>query len=76
MDNPLIKALKESIKANNSDPGPITASFATDCSRLHHKAPCIVWGPGNIHQAHQTSEYISVEQLDRAFHILRDFLSG
>jgi acetylornithine deacetylase len=76
MDNPLIDALAESIKAGGGNPGPINASFATDCSRLHNKGPCIVWGPGNIHQAHQSTEYIAVDQLERSFHILKDFLSG
>ncbi len=76
MDNPLITALAESIKSGGGDPGPITASFATDCSRLHQKGPCIVWGPGNIHQAHKATEYITVDQLEQSFHILKDFLAG
>lgn len=76
MDNPLIESLMASIKAGGSDPGPITASFATDCSRLQHKGPCIVWGPGDIHQAHQSTEYIAVAQLEQAYHILKNFLAG
>jgi acetylornithine deacetylase len=76
MDNPLIESLMTSITAGGGDPGPITASFATDCSRLHHKGPCIVWGPGDIHQAHQSTEYIAVAQLEQAYHILKDFLAG
>ncbi|MEN8136483.1 MAG: M20/M25/M40 family metallo-hydrolase [Thermodesulfobacteriota bacterium] len=76
MDNPQIKSLMASIKAGGGDPGPITASFATDCSRLHHKGPCIVWGPGDIQQAHQSTEYISVPQLEQAYHILKNFLAG
>ena len=76
MDNPLIGSLMASIKGAGSDPGPITASFATDCSRLQHRGPCIVWGPGDIHQAHQSTEYIAVAQLEQAYHILKDFLAG
>jgi acetylornithine deacetylase len=76
MDNPLIASLMASITAGGGDPGPITASFATDCSHLHHKGPCIVWGPGDIHQAHQATEYIVVAQLEQAYRILKDFLAG
>jgi acetylornithine deacetylase len=76
MDNPLIESLMASITAGGGDPGPITASFATDCSRLHHKGPAIVWGPGDIHQAHQAIEYITVAQLEQAYRILKDFLAG
>jgi acetylornithine deacetylase len=76
MDNPLIKSLMASITAGGGDPGPITASFATDCSHLHHNGPCIVWGPGDIHQAHQSTEYIDVAQLKQAYHIMKDFLAG
>lgn len=76
MNNPLIESLMASIRDGGGDPGPITASFATDCSRLHHKGPCIVWGPGDIHQAHQASEYIAVDQLLQAYHILKNFLAG
>ncbi len=76
MDNPMIESLMTSIRSGGSDPGPITASFATDCSHLHHKGPCIVWGPGDIHQAHQTTEYITVDQLEQAYHILKNFLAG
>lgn len=74
--NPLIESLAASIRAADIDPGPITASFATDCSYLHRKGSCIVWGPGDIHQAHQATEYIEVAQLEQAYHILKNFLAG
>jgi acetylornithine deacetylase/succinyl-diaminopimelate desuccinylase-like protein len=76
MNNPLITALAASIKSGGGDPRPNTAAFATHCSRHHQKGPSIVWGPGNIHQAHQATEYITVDQLEQSFHILKDFLAG
>ncbi|MFO7606696.1 MAG: M20 family metallopeptidase [Desulfurivibrionaceae bacterium] len=76
LNNPLIESLMASIRAGGGDPGPITAAFATDCSQLHRKGPCIVWGPGDIRQAHQASEYIEIAQLEQAYHILKDFLAG
>lgn len=76
MDNPLIDRFMTAIRTEGVEPGPITASFATDCSRLHQLGPCLVWGPGDIAQAHQISEHIPVSQLERASAILKDFLTG
>lgn len=76
MDNPLIDQFMTAIRAAGVEPGPITAAFATDCSRLHHLGPCLVWGPGDIAQAHQISEHIPVSQLLRATEILKIFLTG
>ena len=76
MDHPLIDQLMAAIRAADVEPGPISAAFATDCSRLHHLGPCLVWGPGDIAQAHQISEHIPVSQLRRATEILKNFLSG
>ncbi|NTV14644.1 MAG: M20 family metallopeptidase [Desulfobulbaceae bacterium] len=76
MDHPLIDQLMTAIRAAGVEPGPIAAAFATDCSRLHHLGPCLVWGPGDIAQAHQLSEHIPVSQLTRATEILKSFLCG
>lgn len=76
MDNPLIDRFMAAIRAGGAEPGPITAAFATDCSRLHHLGPCLVWGPGDIAQAHQITEHIPVSQLERATAILKNFLTG
>jgi len=76
MDNPLIDQFMTAIRAGGAEPGPITAAFATDCSRLHHLGPCLVWGPGDIAQAHQISEHIPLSQLERATAILKNFLTG
>jgi len=76
MDNPLIDQFLAAVRGAGVEPGPIAAAFATDCSRLHHLGPCLVWGPGDIAQAHQISEHIPVSQLRRATEILISFLSG
>jgi len=76
MDHPLIDRFMATIRSAGVEPGPISAAFATDCSRLHHLGPCLVWGPGDIAQAHQLDEHIPVSQLRRATDILINFLSG
>jgi acetylornithine deacetylase len=75
-DLPLVRNFLAALRAAGVEPGPTTASFATDCSRLHHLGPCVVWGPGDIAQAHQITEHIPVSQLERATNILKNFLSG
>lgn len=73
---PLIENFLALLRRHQVEPGPVTAAFATDCSRLHHLGPCLVWGPGDIAQAHQLDEHIPVSQLQRATAILIDFLGG
>ena len=75
MDTPIIQRFMTVLRASGVEPGPEAASFATDCSRLHHLGPCLVWGPGDIAQAHQATEHIPVSQLRRATEILKNFLT-
>lgn len=73
---PMIQNFLTTLRAAEVEPGPTIAAFATDCSRLHHLGPCVVWGPGDIAHAHQTTEHIPVSQLERATMILKNFLAG
>ncbi|VAW42094.1 Acetylornithine deacetylase [hydrothermal vent metagenome] len=75
LDNQHIKRLRRATAAQGHDLPPATASYATDCAQLCHLGPCIVWGPGDIAQAHQQNEYIELEQLRDAHKILLNFLS-
>lgn len=74
--SPLIVQLQEAISAEGLSPLPVTAAYATDCSKLAHKGPCIVWGPGSIAQAHKQDEFIAIKQLESACRILSRFLSA
>ncbi len=76
LNNEHIKHLQKVITARGHDLPPATASYATDCAQLCHLGPCIVWGPGDIAQAHQQNEYIEVNQLREAYEILFEFLSS
>ena len=38
--------------------------------------PCIVFGPGDIAQAHTAREWIAIDSLDRAVGLLTRFLEG
>ena len=72
--NPLVKAFHQCNVEAGGGSRMITAPFATDCSKIAHAGPCIVWGPGDIAQAHKADEYIEISQLETAYQILRKFL--
>ncbi len=76
MNNRHIEHLQQVIRANGQDLPPITVSYATDCAHLCHLGPCIVWGPGNIEQAHQPNEYIDINELQTAHTILKQFMKA
>jgi len=73
--HPLVVNLLSAIEGSGIKAETITAPFATDCSRLAHICPGIVWGPGDIRLAHKADETISVDELTAAARILKQFLS-
>lgn len=75
MSHKPIERLQNTISQCGYSPTPQTASYATDCSQLHRKGPCIVWGPGSISQAHHKDEYIEIAQIKDACRILQLYLS-
>lgn len=74
--NPLIQKLSAIIRDSGVEPGPDGAAYATDCSRLAARGPCVVWGPGSISQAHKRDEYIEIKQMAIAVAILKKFFCG
>ena len=44
----------------------ITVPFGTDAAELQAIAPCVVLGPGNVAQAHQSDEYLDIAALTAA----------
>lgn len=76
LSEPLIAKFLKSNMAEGESAEAVTAPFATDCSKLAHKGPCIVWGPGDIAQAHNRIEYVAVKQLETACRILGKYLTA
>jgi len=72
--HPCIQRLAGTLRKCDEDPGPVRVSYATDCSELSARGPCIVWGPGDIAQAHQLEEFIEIAALAKAVLILKNFL--
>ena len=58
-------------------PDPLGIEFYCDASVLSHAGiPSVVFGPGDIAQAHTQDEWISISSLQRAVRILVRFLQG
>ncbi len=76
VSEPLITKFMQSNTAEGGNAEALTAPFASDCSKLAHKGPCIVWGPGDIAQAHKQIEYIDIAQLETACQILKNYLTS
>jgi len=71
---PLVREFLAALEKSGVAPETITAPFATDCSRLAHLCPCLVWGPGDIRLAHRSDEHINASELETAAAVLKNFL--
>ncbi len=60
-DHPLV-ALATSL----SGAGPRTAPFGTDASELQSLGPCVIFGPGDVGEAHKPTEKVSLSALAAA----------
>ncbi|MDF3128761.1 M20/M25/M40 family metallo-hydrolase [Kiritimatiellaeota bacterium B1221] len=74
--SPLVKSLQTAITRVTGEPAPCggtswvsdASPFSTTCGQV------LVFGPGDIDQAHTENEYIEISQLERGAAILGDFL--
>lgn len=73
---PIVQSLARSIKEVCGDVVIEGARYATDAG-IYNAAgiPTVVFGPGDIAQAHTESEYIELHQLHQAVEIIRRFLT-
>ncbi len=60
-DHPLIRQAAEL-----TGQPPRTVPYGTDASVLQSMAPCLILGPGDIHQAHRPTEQVSLSDLAAA----------
>ena len=72
-DLPLVKSFLRA--ANRRKPKGVP--YFTDASPIAKGGtPAMVFGPGNIAQAHSTDEWVEMAQLDRAYSIVSKFLNS
>lgn len=65
LDTPAEHPLIRAVVAETNRPAA-TVSFGTDASELQTIAPCVVWGPGDIWEAHCPQEKLSIAALEEA----------
>ncbi|WFB35268.1 M20/M25/M40 family metallo-hydrolase [Kiritimatiellota bacterium B12222] len=74
--SPLVKDLQQAITRVTGEPAPCSGtSWVSDASPFSQTCEQIlVFGPGDIAQAHTDNEFIEIAQLERAASIFADFL--
>ena len=71
----VIELLSESIRNSGQDPQVVTMDASTDASRFNEAGiPTVVFGPGDIAQAHTADEWIDLHELETASTIYRELI--
>jgi len=71
----VIKLLGESIRYSGQDPQVVTMDASTDASRFNEAGiPTVVFGPGDIAQAHTTDEWIDLREVETASAIFKELI--
>jgi acetylornithine deacetylase len=71
----IITLLDESIRCSGQDPQVVTMDASTDASRFNEAGiPTVVFGPGDIAQAHTTDEWIDLREVETASVIFRELI--
>ena len=77
METDIRRPLVQRFMSTTRQLGPVGVDFFCDAAILSAAGtPCVVFGPGNIAQAHTQDEWISLRSLQRATDILTRFLRG
>lgn len=71
----IITLLDESIRRSGQDPQMVTMDASTDASRFNEAGiPTVVFGPGDIAQAHTADEWIDLREVETASVIFRELI--
>ena len=74
---PIVEDLSQAVRSVCGDVIVEAAHYATDAGIYNSVGvPTVVFGPGNITQAHTESEYIELQQLQQATTIIERFLTS
>ncbi len=75
-ENPFVQRLASVIETINGECVVETAQYATDAGVYNNSGiPTVVFGPGDIAQAHTATEFVETDQVIRCSEILLQFLT-
>ena len=75
--SPIVQSLARAIESVSGKAIVEAAHYATDAGVYNSiGVPTVVFGPGNIAQAHTESEYIELHQVYQAVSIIERFLTS
>jgi acetylornithine deacetylase len=75
IDSPPVRHAASVLGALGLDPEPVGVPYGSDASKLALAGvPSIVFGPGSIDQAHSAVEFVSCEEVLKAFEFYRAFI--
>jgi len=75
VDQPIVRIAQEAVRRIDGCHPVRGIAFGTDAAELTAAGvPCVVLGPGNIAQAHTSTEYVEVQQVLKAAGIYREIM--
>jgi acetylornithine deacetylase len=76
-DAPAVRACQRALAALDLPTATAIAAFATDAGVFGQVGlPGVVFGPGSIHQAHTASEWVALDQVERATEVFIKLLES
>lgn len=77
LDAPMVHCFQQALSATGHDSTPQGVTYATDGSSFAHlDIPMLVFGPGDIAQAHTRDEWIDLPHIPAALNIYRTYLNS
>jgi acetylornithine deacetylase len=76
-DHPAARALRDALRSRGHEDAPAVAAFGTDAGvAAALGVPGVVFGPGDVAQAHTAREFVEVAQVEQAVEILVAIFEG
>ena len=76
-DAPIVRLAQEAVRRIDGEHPIRGVAYGTDGAEFSPAGiPCVVLGPGNIEQAHTSSEYVEVQQVVKAAAIYGEMMQG
>jgi len=72
-EEPVVRAMADALERLGEEVSPTSVNYFSDAGEFAAAGiPSIVFGPGDIRQAHTADEYIELDQLERAVPVLME----